>query len=70
MKTLLLIAGGEKVFMDACAGAAFSFRFRSTLSARLPCLAPAVANHVASAIENSWSSLSTSGSVDENIEEF
>jgi len=68
MKTLLLIAGGEKVFMNACAGAAFSFRFRATLlSLRASLvLSLAVGNHVASAIENSCP-LSSSQAADERI---
>lgn len=69
MKTLLLIAGGEKVFMDACAGPAFSFRFRGTLSARLPC-SPRSGKSRRIGYRKFPLPLSTSGSVDENIEEF
>lgn len=64
MKTLLLIAEGEKVFMDACPSRVFISIPGDSLRA-----SPAVANHVASTIENSGPSL-LSGSVDENAQEF
>lgn len=67
MKTLLLIAEGEKVFMDACPSRVFISIPGDSLRA-FPAR-PAVANHVASTIENSGPSL-LSGSVDENAQEF
>lgn len=67
MKTLLLIAEGEKVFMDACSSRVFISIPGDSLRA-FPAR-PAAANHVASTIENSGPSL-LSGSVDENAEEF
>lgn len=67
MKTLLLIAEGEKVFMDACPSRVF-ISIPGTLSTLFP-RAPSqqITSHRLSKIPVP---LSTSESVDENAEEF
>lgn len=74
MKTLLLIAGGEKVFMDACPSRVF-ISIPGDLPRARERAQPVAANHVASTIENSGPALLRGGeppppTVDENAEEF